>query len=380
VGHFGQYGSMCVLKPLQDELTFVEEGKKVDSLNGAQASISDKKLDDLSEKFERLMTVVTGLADKVVSSEKRLDSVVAAGVDNAGKSVQEVSKSSTVLSKPTGSGSGTGSAKEQPTTQSLARDAELTRLLDRYNADSEDMLQAQDAVNSRVPSSASNSFQGENRLKKVNLIPDFITSCSGIGLEEEDDELLTKNGRSFKLQGKNKRPDAKDVMQAQWMSANIAILEHLLPSMSVSEVSDYYSYTRHIGDLLQIYTSASVFHMDNEHRKDVAKGLRKWSEITIYMVSFYLVRLRGSGGNAGGSTSDSSTGGGSSSNGGNRRNNRFNHPCTRYNSREGCDNASCKFQPVCSIRGCRGDHPKYKHPNVGGEDFRKNGPGAANKT
>ena len=130
MGHFGQYGSMCVLKPLQDELTFVEEGKKADSLNGAQASISDKKLDDLSEKFERLMTVVTGLADKVVSSEKRLDSVVAAGVHNAGKSVQEVSKSSTVLSKPTGSGSGTGSAKEQPTTQSLARDAELTRLLD----------------------------------------------------------------------------------------------------------------------------------------------------------------------------------------------------------------------------------------------------------
>ena len=95
-----------------------------------------------------------------------------------------------------------------PTTASLARDSELTRLLDEYNTNSRELLQAQDSVNARLVSS---NVQGEQKVKKALSIPDYIRTSRGVGITEEDDELVTKNGLSFKLQGRAKKLDVAEV-------------------------------------------------------------------------------------------------------------------------------------------------------------------------
>jgi hypothetical protein len=372
-GHTGPNGQLCSLTPLAAKLDHMDGDKSFEESEDA-GSVTDQKLDSLSEKFDRLMSVVDKLSVRVVASEKRVVETVSRSEGHPVKTVQQAAKSDLSLPQPSWKPPGdSGAGSGRPTTQILARDEELSRLLDQYNQGGDDLLRAQDAVNARA---SVESGQGESKVKKVLLIPDYISSCQGLGQDEEDDELLTKNGRSFKLQGKNKRPDARDVTIPQWLSANIVIYELLAPTLSPKEVKAYLSYTRQIGDLLQIYTSSSLFHLDNEHRKEVAKGSWGWSEISIHMVTFYLVRLRGSGGNG----SDNSSGTNGS---GKARKGRFNHPCARFNSKEGCNNDSCKFQPVCSIRGCRGDHPKHRHPQAGSEegaDFRKGGSVAAEKS
>jgi hypothetical protein len=67
----------------------------------------------------------------------------------------------------------------------LAWEEEVSKLLDQYNANSGNLIRAQDSVKSRAPSAL---FQGENRSKKVLLIPDHISSCEGLGLEQEEDD------------------------------------------------------------------------------------------------------------------------------------------------------------------------------------------------
>ena len=91
------------------------------------------------------------------------------------------------------------------------------------------------------------------------------------------------------------KPEAKGVSVAQWVTTNIAILEKLMPNFSSQELRDYLSNTKQIGDLLQIYTSESIFTLDNEHRKDVCFGNQRWCDISTHMDRFYLSR---SGGNS----------------------------------------------------------------------------------
>jgi hypothetical protein len=280
----------------------------------------------------------------------------AAAASNAGKPIQPVVESRLKLPTPSWK-SGTSGADRGPTTHSLARDAELSKLLDEFNEDGgDDLVRAQDSVNSRLGAS---TLQGENKLKKALAIPDYIRSSSGVGLVEEDDELVTRKGLTFKLQGRTKKIEVQNVTIPQWLSANILIFEILTPTLTVREIKDYLHYTRQVGDLLQVYTSATVFQLDHEHRQEVAREEHRWNEVSSHLERYYLERVRGSGGNAGTSTNGGGSGGTATSKSAKRR---FNHPCARYNSKDGCDNVQCKFQPICSIKGCRGNHPKHLHP------------------
>jgi hypothetical protein len=297
-------------------------------------------LDVLTGHFEQLMSTVGNLADRVGRSESTLSGVLTASGSatgiNAAKPKQLAVPGAFGLPKPSWNTGPTVKTESPVTTQTLARDSELSRLLDEYNKDgSDDLLRAQDAVNARY---LGQFKQGELRGKKTLLIPDFVTSCLGVSYDQEDIELLTSKGPSFKLQGRTKKLEAKDVSVAQWVSANIAILEQLMPSLSSHELREYLSYTRQIGDLLQIYTSEAIFTLDNEHRKEVCLGVRRWSDISVHMDRFYLSHslLKNSGGNVGNVNAANTTSGKS-------RTNRFNHPCVRFNSREGCDNPTCKF-------------------------------------
>jgi hypothetical protein len=376
VGHIGPTGPHCSLTPVPEwDLSFQEEeSPKAATSESGEITFVHRKLDALTDQFAKLMSTVGCLSEKIdhslKSEEVKSEAVKPVVkpvvekpvVETLGvKAVQAASEGS--LPSPSWK-SGNRGASGEVTTQSLARDVELSRLLDTYNSEgSADLLKAQDAVNSSLSVPA--VYQGEVKQKKPLLIPDFITSCRGLGREEDDIELLTSKGPSFKLQGRAKRPEAKDVSVAQWITANTAILERLLPSLSARELKSYLFYTRQIGNYLQIYTAESCFLLDNEHRKEVCLGNCQWHEVCQHMVGFYLVRRSNSGGNSGPVSSNSSA---SSATGSKSKKSRFSHPCARFNSPEGCSNDNCKFQPICSVKGCRGPHPKHEHPSA---DFRK---------
>jgi hypothetical protein len=384
LGHHGPTGAICTLKSLSEAEVLEDinadhlEAQKLDFAEGT--SSSDSKLDHITAELEKLVTIVGSLSGRVRANESKILSV---DKDQSSRVWEEghpgvVIRSSQLLQPPpipprtpaqfsrgasvAGASVPSVTRGSGPTTQSLARDNELSRLLDQYNQDESpgELLRVQDQVNTRL------GAQGELKLKKSLQIPDFITSCDGIGDEEEDFELLATKGRSFKLQGQKKKPEAKDVTVAQWISANFVILELLTPTLSPAEIVEYYSYSRKIGDFLQIYSSSYVFMLDAEHRKDVTRGNRRWDEISQHHVHFYLTRLRGSGASVGSGVAASSSDSASASK---KKKSRFNHPCTRFNTREGCHNDKCKFQPCCNISGCRGSHPAYDHPQS--DNFRK---------
>jgi hypothetical protein len=299
-----------------------------------------------------LMQVVGRLSEQLVP--KGADAGVSAGSGKNAGGADRGKVANVSLPPPSWRNSGGSSDGRSQTTHSLSRNAELSKLLDEFNEDGGDeLIQAQDAVNSRLRTSG----QGETKIKKAFAIPDFIRTSRGRGVLEDDDELVTKNGLSFKLQGRTKKVDVADVTIPQWISANICIFELLSPSMTVREIKDYLNYTKQVGDLLQVYTSSSVFQLDHEHRQEVACEEHRWNEVSAHLERYYLVRARGS--NSGGVTKSAKR--------------RFNHPCARYNSKEGCDNVACKCIPVCSVKGCRGNHPKHQHP--AGDDFRSGGAG-----
>jgi hypothetical protein len=378
VGHYGPTGVNCTLSPVPDlphKSDDDHSGEESDDsgkpgVKAAIAGVTDK-LNTLSDQFAQLLQTVGTLSDRVVKAEgNRVEPIVKRVVPDAtsgaAADVSDRVHGGKPLLLPRPSWKSVDPklpvvVESSVNTQTLARDRELARLLDEYQDDeSGDLLRAQDTVNAR---SLGSITQGELRQKKPLLIPDYITSCHGIGQDDEDIELLTSKGPSVKLQGKSKKPDVKNVTIAQWVSANITILELLMPTFSAQELKDYLSYTKQIGDLMQIYTSEAILTYDNEHRRDVCRGNRRWCEVSQHMVTFYLSQscLRNVGGHA------SSVSAGNSS-GGKKSKGRFNHPCTRFNTREGCSNENCKFQPICSVKGCRGPHPKYEHP---AQEFRK---------
>jgi hypothetical protein len=363
-GHTGGTGPLCSLTPLKEPVEILERDlpEDIDELK----TDFDQKFDAMNSKFDKLMSMVSGLAVKVDESVKvKQDEPLKR---NPVKPSKEVLQASGGLPRPSWNSpesEGLQKSGAGPTTQSLSRDSELSRLLDEYNTDSDDLIRAQDSVNSRLSVPV---LQGEIRSKKALSIPDFVRTSRGVGVVEEDDELVTKNGLSFKLQGRVKKLDVAEVSIPQWLSANIAIFEVLSATLSARQIREYLNYTKQIGDLLQIYTSSTVFQLDDEHRKDVAREDLKWNEISSHLERYYLVRQRGTGGNAGEGASAGGQAGVSAS--GKSKRNRFSHPCARFNSKEGCENTACKFQPVCSIRGCRGDHPKHLHP-ASNDDFRK---------
>ena len=97
-----------------------------------------------------------------------------------------------------------------------------------------------------------------------------------------------------------------------------------MPTFSSQDLKDYLSYTKQIGDLLQIYTTEAIFTLDNERRRDVCRGNRRWCDISVHMDRFYLSHscIESSVGSY-----NANSGAGNSS-GGKKSKSRFNHPCS----------------------------------------------------
>jgi hypothetical protein len=158
-GHIGPTGANCTLIPIDDQEDKGEkpeglEGPKVEHSVGDIAEVS-QKLDVLTGHFERLMSTVGNLADRVGKSESTLSGVLTAPAGssigiNAAKPKQLAVPGAFGLPKPSWNTRATVNTESPVITQTLARDSELSRLLDEYNKDvSDDLLRAQDAVNAR---------------------------------------------------------------------------------------------------------------------------------------------------------------------------------------------------------------------------------------
>jgi hypothetical protein len=388
VGHSGPTGRHC-------DWPYIPSGEGSDSEDEEQDSMAEKivltETQQLSAKIDLLAAAVEGLVtrekSRVVESGARPKEHPEVPIGGIIKKVTPQGDSDPPAN-PGVNGPGAGSdaienispalksASTRVTPQSLRRDRELSVLLTEYNGNN-----PEDILHSEIRGGGSvGGIQrlGENNFKRVLLIPEFITHFEGIE-EIAEDSFVSKEGNTFNLHSKSKRVTAKEVSIPQWISANNRICEILSVAFSPQDLKDYNRYTRQIGDLLQIYPAASVFLLDNAHRKDVFSYGARWHQIDNHLERFYLQKpskffdsqadavVSSTSDNVGSNSSSGNTV--SSGKSSNRK--RWIHPCTKYNSKEGCQfKNGCRFPHICSERGCMGAHPVHEHKN-----FRSNSSG-----
>jgi hypothetical protein len=135
--------------------------------------------------------------------------------------------------------------------------------------------------------------------------------------------------------------------------------------------TQYLDYLRQLGILLQTFTASSVFTLDHIHRLYVHDTGSQWNIIENTLENSVLKKKdevgRGPVHNA--SSYQSGRRGGKFDN----REGRHVNPasvsdnsdkvCWKYNMRNGCNYSAerCYYPHVCSVDGCRGNHPAYKH-------------------
>jgi hypothetical protein len=191
-----------------------------------------------------------------------------------------------------------------------------------------------------------------NAIGEKPLLPcNFVSNVRGT-VSESEEVIHTGDGTQLILKKTPKKPSPDKLSAGQWVSANIRILQRLLPSFSEQELSDYLDYTIGVGDNLQLFTGSSVFILDNEHRIDVHKSGRRWNNIDSRLENRFLKRKeeplsvpksQGSGGNKPQSS------GSSSSSGRNSDRPRSGNVCWKYNSPEGCTfGEHCRYVHVDS--------------------------------
>ena len=174
------------------------------------------------------------------------------------------------------------------------------------------------------------------------LLPMNFLSCIR-GSQDTDEVIHSGKGLNLVLQASNRRVTPEKLSVGQWVGANARILEKLMSSgkLSPSQITDYLVYNRKIGDLLQLFTSSSVFLLDHNHRLEINENDdTRWCDIDATLQSAHLKRKDAS-------STDSSAG--SKPVNSNRRNSRRG-VCWAYNSQEGCPNSldKCKYDHMDS--------------------------------
>jgi hypothetical protein len=151
----------------------------------------------------------------------------------------------------------------------------------------------------------------------------------------------------------------------------------LKPTFTPTVFEEYIEYVSQLGILLQIFTVGSVFALDHLHRQDVYYKSRKWDNINqTLQMSILKKRDERNAGFMGKQTATNvkkSNGSVSRQGGANGPNSSANTPCWHFNQQgKTCTFNNCKFPHVCSVDGCRGNHPAWKH-NFQDGNFRPQG-------
>jgi len=197
-------------------------------------------------------------------------------------------------------------------------------------------------------------------IKKHLQIPDFITRTQGSITDNEEVLVSTASGKLTFKSAVYKKVEIHNVTVGQWISANSRIFDLLSPTMSYSQIVAYSEYTKQIGDLLDLYSTASVMLLDDEHRRLVNFSGRPWDDISLHLERLHLkAKLPNSiPSNVANSVTSVSTG--------KKAAKKSNNPCYGFNSKAGCQNGeNCAFKHVCSYRVsgvlCREKHAKFEH-------------------
>lgn len=366
-GHLGSTGVSCRMDELlKEEITqaqvpsdiaedaqsdlIVPDQIPVESDRESVSSGNDSD-PDTDSKLQLLTNQVSLLTVTVNKLVRREESVVTAKpVVTTRSKVQKVKQPDTsAVGKP----SKKVPEVELPTTKSLARDKELSALLESYQRGESEFQASYVSDKGATKSSLVSASGGEK--KKALFIYDYISRIGGT-VDEYEDSLITSGGVKLTFKTKAKKLDPSDVTAAMWISANSRIYEILAVNMSAEQCSEYHEYTRQVGDLLQAYTESSVMVLDHEHRKHVAASGRAWDNISPHLERFHLKVRSSMSENSDVKASHKAQGFAGQTM---RKSNR---PCFSYNSKAGCKfGEACRFKHKCSERGCGGNHSKLDH-------------------
>ena len=252
-----------------------------------------------------------------------------------------------------------GTLPSRATTASLARDADLQNLVDSVcNPVLKDFLSMQECEDNK----------GEARgLFPYFAIPDFLKN---INKDKEEVLQTSTSGAQVVLKTGKKKPLPEDVSISQWIGANQRIYAKLLPLFRAGDVKEYGDYVEQVSELLTKYPASSVFKVDDLHRREVAEKGVAWNSVNIFNHIHY---LRDAGPRAKTEKQDKPP---PSRNplrltdrdGEGRR------ICLDFNGERGCRfrPGFCNFRHVCSVTGCVGDHPSFKHGSQGAASGKQN--------
>ena len=123
---------------------------------------------------------------------------------------------------------------------------------------------------------------GERPLLPVN----FIRNPKGT-ITDLDEQVVTEDGKLV-VKPNVRKPTADQLTAGQWIAANAIILAKLLPKLSKQDLCDYFDYMRRLGGLMQVFTHATCFILDNEHRIDVHRCGDRWNDIDPTMIGSLL--------------------------------------------------------------------------------------------
>jgi hypothetical protein len=170
------------------------------------------------------------------------------------------------------------------------------------------------------------------------------------------------------LQSSLRKVSPEKLTVGQWTAANARILAKLIKSGRLvgAEVADYLEYNRKIGDLLQIYTASSVFHLDHIHRQEIHEGTdRRWHLIDCTLENAHLKRRDEASHNTSANAMYKPAGSQGAVGRRNVSSNGKRGICWAYNSTEGC--------PFSRDR-CRYDHIEQSERNYRGNGIPERAP------
>jgi hypothetical protein len=166
----------------------------------------------------------------------------------------------------------------------------LNKLLALYNRGEKDFLSAFDET--ALVKTQDTGAIGE-KPKKHFSIPDYIT-CSHASYNNDEEVLVaTAGGKLTFKSSAYKKVEVHNVMVGQWIAANSWIFDILAPAMSFSQTLAYNEYVKMVGDYFDLYTTASVMVLDEEHRRHVNFSGRAWDDDSLHFERLHL-KIKGS--------------------------------------------------------------------------------------
>ena len=179
--------------------------------------------------------------------------------------------------------------------------------------------------------------KGEKALLPINFL-----SCVP-GTQDSEDVIHSGKGINLVIQSSLRRVTPEKLTIGQWTSANARILLKLIndKKLSAEQLEEYLEYNQKIGDLLQLFTPAGVFMLDNNHRLAChLKPTKSWADIDSTLEIAHLRRKDDASNNSMYVSAAAKSGAAS------QPSSRRSRPCWMYNSEEGCPYG----------KGCRYDH------------------------